>query len=74
MEKCLEVTELCIGACADCLDACESIRFDRGKMMFICAEACKACAAQCEKHNSPESIKCAESCIKCLVELEHLMA
>lgn len=74
MEKTIELTEICIGACADCLDACESVRLDRGRMMITCAEACKICALECEKHNSPESIRCAESCRKCVEELSHLLA
>ncbi len=74
MEKTIELVEICIGACADCLDACESVRLDRGRLMFTCVEACKICAVECEKHNSPESIKCMVSCRRCVEELSHQMA
>lgn len=74
LEKCVELAQLCIGACAECLDACESARLDRGKMMLTCAEACKIFAAECEKHNSDECKKCVESCRNCLEEFEHVLA
>lgn len=74
LEKCEELAQLCIIACAECLHACESARLDRGKMMVACAEACKLCVSECEKHNSEESKRCAIACRNCLEELEHVLA
>lgn len=74
MEKCVELGQICIGACAECLDACESAKLNRGKQMFICLEVCKECANECEKFQSEECVNCAASCRNCIVELSHAMA
>ena len=47
---------------------------DLGQKMLICAQACKACVAQCEKHIFSESFRCAEFCKKCMAEPERLLA
>lgn len=74
MEMCIELCRRCIDASADCIDACESAKIDRGMMMHTCAEACRACAQECEKHNLEECKICAVSCRLCLEEFHNLMA
>ncbi|MDR7127874.1 hypothetical protein J2X69_000202 [Algoriphagus sp. 4150] len=74
LEKCEELAQLCIEACAECIDACESARLDRGKMMLACVEACKNCASECEKHDLVECDRCAGACNECLEELGHVLA
>lgn len=48
MERCVELSRLCIGACSECMDACESVRSGLGNMLQNCVEACKACAEECK--------------------------
>ncbi|PZX54044.1 hypothetical protein [Algoriphagus chordae] len=48
-ERCIELSNLCIGACNDCLVACESVGEGIGKMMQSCVDACIACAAECKR-------------------------
>src|SRR5690606_10279300 len=48
-ERCIELSKLCIGACNDCLVACESVGEGIGKMMQSCVDACKACAEECKR-------------------------
>lgn len=74
MEECVRLCKVCISAASECLDACESARLDRGVMMHACAEACKACIAECSKHDLSEYRHCVESCEECLEELSHRMA
>lgn len=48
MERCVELSRLCIGACSDCLVACEAIGEGISKMMQSCLDACKACVEECK--------------------------
>lgn len=74
LERCVELSQLCLDACAECLDACESARLDRGKMMHICVKACKRLSAECKKHTSEACQRCAASCDSCVEEFSHLIA
>ena len=74
MEKCIDVCQLCIGACVECLAACEAGRPDRGKMMHICMDACQKCLDECEKHNNEDCQRCAHSCKNCIEEFKYIIA
>ncbi len=74
LEKYAELAQRCRDACSDCLDACESARRDRGKMMLACAEACRIFVSECECHNAEAWRKCVVSCRMCLEEFEHVLA
>ena len=39
-----------------------------------CADACKACAAECDKHDSPEMKACAKSCRVCETACREMVA
>ncbi|PZX55357.1 hypothetical protein LV84_02495 [Algoriphagus ratkowskyi] len=49
MERCIELSKVCIVACNDCLVACESVGHDIGSMLQLCVDACKSCAEECKK-------------------------
>ncbi len=74
LTKCKELAQLCIIAGTECLDACESARLDRGKMMLACAETCKRLLSECEKYKLEECRRCAVSCKTCLQEFEYVLA
>lgn len=65
--------EACVKACLDCATTCPaSVRLMsyesplHGKMCGVCAEACMACAVECEKFPEIEHCRlCAEACRKC---------
>lgn len=48
-ERCIELSRLCIGACNDCLIACESVGNGIGKMLQNCVDTCKFCAEECKR-------------------------
>ncbi|MEP4374548.1 MAG: hypothetical protein ABJ333_05790, partial [Algoriphagus sp.] len=43
-ERCIELCKLCIDACYDSLDACQSVGHGIGNMLQHCVDACKSCA------------------------------
>ena len=63
----------CIALTRDCADVCQlaSAALARDSELIdsilkLCAEACQACAAECEKHNHLHCLRCAEVCSHCV--------
>ncbi|MCE7055257.1 hypothetical protein LZF95_11275 [Algoriphagus sp. AGSA1] len=73
-EQCSKLAHRCKDACVECLDACESARLDRGKMMLACVEVCGDFAAECRKYEAREFRNCAASCRACIEEFENVLA
>ena len=48
-ERCIELSNLCIVACNDTLNACQSVGQGIGKMLQKCVDACEACAEECKR-------------------------
>lgn len=48
-ERCIELSKLCIVACNDTLNACQSVGEGIGKMLQKCVDACEACAEECKR-------------------------
>lgn len=65
----------CIALDRDCADLCRlaatlmarNSRFSR-YISELCADACEACAAECEKHESEHCQDCAKACRRCAEE------
>lgn len=73
----------CIKLCRDCADICTLCGrlAARGSQfmksyMTVCAEACEACAAECDKHadHVAHCKACAEACRKCAEECRAMAA
>ncbi|MFN5375310.1 MAG: four-helix bundle copper-binding protein [Chitinophagaceae bacterium] len=71
----------CILLCRDCADICAlCARFEargskfRHNLHILCAEVCKACSVECEKHASHHASckECAEACKECAAICEEL--
>ncbi len=73
-KQCSELAHSCKDACAECLDACESARLDRAKMMLTCAEVCSDFASECRKYDAKEFRNCVVSCRVCIEEFENVLA
>ena len=66
----------CIRTCLDCADICDATanlglrrtgsneQLQR-EMLDLCARACDACAAECEKHDHEHCKLCAQMCREC---------
>lgn len=71
----------CIKLCRDCADICtlcgrleaRGSKF-MGQFMQLCADACDACAVECEKHadHMVHCKACAEACRKCAQECRQM--
>ncbi len=73
----------CIQLCRDCADICTlcarlTVRGSQSMASFmtVCAEACEACAAECEKHadHNEHCKACAEACRRCAAECRQMAA
>ncbi|WP_343851305.1 hypothetical protein [Algoriphagus jejuensis] len=71
---CVELAEKCREACADCLDAYESVRIDRGRFMIVCSEACTDLLNECRKHQDQYCLRCVSSCSECIEEFANWIA
>lgn len=76
-------TKECILFCRDCADlcalcACFEIRGSQfsASLYALCAEICRACAAECVKHamHNASCKACLEACEKCATICEELVA
>ena len=65
----------CIALCRDCADICalctkfelRSSQF-KEEIMKLCADVCRACAAECDKFDDEHCRACARACMKCAEE------
>lgn len=66
----------CIRLCSDCADVCEATARIAARrtgsndaivreMLMLCASACDACAAECERHDHEHCRLCAQMCREC---------
>lgn len=69
----------CARLCSDCADVCEAttrVGLRRSgsndhllvELLELCARACDACAAECEKHNHDHCRLCAQICRECAAD------
>ena len=72
----------CIRVCEDVSDVCEAtarLGLRRSgsnpeilrEMLELCARACDACAAECEKHDHEHCRLCAQMCRECAADCRH---
>lgn len=75
----------CIRMCLDCADICDAtmklaVRRTGSNadmlraMLRLCAEACNACADECEKHEHKHCQICAAACRLCAADCERAIA
>ena len=65
----------CERLCTECAAACSRALAEAGTnaMLFEkCADACKACAAECDKHDHQHCKHCAEICRQCEEECDSM--
>ncbi len=74
MGDCIKQATICMEACVECLDACESAQFDRGINMCKCYEVCKASFREFQKYDMEECQGCVEACLLCIEELDNMIA
>lgn len=75
----------CIRICLDCSDICEAtarvaLRQTGSndavvrELLELCARACDACAAECEKHDHEHCALCAQMCRECSADCRNAEA
>ena len=75
----------CVRVCLDCSDICEAtarVALRRTganqtvvrEMLDLCARACDACAAECEKHDHEHCRLCAQMCRECAADCRNAVA
>jgi hypothetical protein len=75
----------CIRTCLDCADVCEAAgrlalrqtgdnQAVMREMLELCARACDACAAECEKHDHAHCKLCAQMCRECAADCRNAAA
>ena len=68
LARCIQLDMECAGMCSA---AAEQMSFESDQhkeLCRLCAEACDACAAECEKHTHDHCRECAEACRRCAEE------
>lgn len=74
MNDCFMLCHLCIDACVDCINACESVQANSSQFMQIYVDICNACIANFENHVQVEFKKSASAHKDCIAEYEHIKA
>ncbi len=71
----------CVRLDRDCADLCRlaAAFMSRGSdhaaaLCCLCAKACSACAAECNKHTHDHCRQCAEACERCADECRKIAA
>lgn len=65
MEDVAKQCEVCHLICLTCANAVGSKNLRSWEACELCEKVCSDCAALCEKHDHPETKKCAEMCRAC---------
>jgi hypothetical protein len=65
MAQCVLINLDCAAICAAMLEALERRSVHHGDFCALCAHLCRACAAECAKHDHPHCVRCREACERC---------
>lgn len=69
----------CAKRCLECVEICKTMivlaardSMNVSVVARACAQICKACAEECEKHDNDHCSACAEACRKCAEECRNI--
>jgi hypothetical protein len=71
MAACVLVNLDCAAICAATLAALERRSVHHGDFCALCAHLCRACAAECAKHDHAHCQRCREACERCADSCTH---
>lgn len=74
MARCIELDRDCADLCALAAVLMTRDSANAPAICKLCAEACRACAQECGKHQMDHCQACAEACRKCAEECERMAA
>lgn len=65
LAECIRLDRDCADICALTARLVARSSAQAGAMLQLCAQVCKACEAECRKHDHDHCRKCAEACQEC---------
>lgn len=74
MARCIQLDMECAALCYAAAQVMSVGGAQAKALCRLCAEACRACGAECGKHQHRHCQECAEACRRCAEECERMAA
>ena len=72
MAKCIQLDMECAAICYAAAQVMSIGGHKAKELCRLCAEACVACAQECNKHDNEHCRECAEACRNCAAECDKM--